>query len=145
MDIERPKHAIGKGTEEAIQSGVVYGYAGQVDGILGRLREELGEQATAIATGGYAAAITPFCDQVDEVDDLLTLRGLKLIWEKKPRLGGPALGGPGADEGHELGDDRHGEAGHTDDAEGGPTVIQAGDDQQDEPDAHEPDREESTA
>ena len=82
VEIERPKHAIGKGTEEAIQSGVVYGYAGQVDGILGRLREELGEEATAIATGGYAAAITPFCDQVDEVDDLLTLRGLKLIWER---------------------------------------------------------------
>jgi type III pantothenate kinase len=82
VEIERPKHAIGKGTEEAIQSGVVYGYAGQVDGILGRLREELGQEATAIATGGYAAAITPFCDQVDEVDDLLTLRGLKLIWER---------------------------------------------------------------
>ena len=82
VDIAKPKHAIGKGTEEAIQSGVVYGYAGQVDGILGRLREELGEEATAIATGGYASAITPFCDEVDEVDDLLTLQGLKLIWER---------------------------------------------------------------
>ena len=57
VDIEEPRHAIGKGTQEAIQSGVVYGFAGQVDGILGRLREELGEEATAIATGGYAAAI----------------------------------------------------------------------------------------
>jgi type III pantothenate kinase len=82
VDIERPKHAIGKGTQEAIQAGVVYGFAGQVDGILGRLREELGEEATAIATGGFAAAIVPFCDQVDEVDDLLTLGGLKLIWER---------------------------------------------------------------
>ena len=82
VDIEAPRHAIGKGTKEAIQSGVVYGYAGQVDGILGRLREELGEEATAIATGGFAAAIVPFCDQVDEVDDLLTLTGLKLIWER---------------------------------------------------------------
>jgi type III pantothenate kinase len=82
VDIERPRHAIGKGTKEAIQSGVVYGYAGQVDGILGRLREELGEEATAIATGGFAGAIVPFCDQVDEVDDLLTLTGLKLIWER---------------------------------------------------------------
>ena len=79
---KRPRHAIGKGTKEAIQSGVVYGYAGQVDGILGRLREELGEEATAIATGGFAAAIVPFCDEVDEVDDLLTLTGLKLIWER---------------------------------------------------------------
>ena len=75
-------HAIGKGTQEAIQAGVVYGYAGQVDGILGRLREELGEEATAIATGGFAQAIVPFCEQVDEVDDLLTLTGLKLVWER---------------------------------------------------------------
>jgi type III pantothenate kinase len=82
VEMERPDHAIGKGTQEAIQAGVIYGYAGSVDGILGRLREELGEEATAIATGGYAAAIAPFCEQVDEVDDLLTLQGLKLIWER---------------------------------------------------------------
>jgi type III pantothenate kinase len=82
VDIVEPKHAIGKGTQEAIQAGVVYGFAGQVDGILGRLREELGEEATAIATGGFAQAIVPHCDQVDEIDDLLTLTGLKLIWER---------------------------------------------------------------
>jgi type III pantothenate kinase len=82
VDIERPRHVIGKGTQEAIQAGVVYGFAGQVDAILGRIREELGEEATAIATGGFAAAIVPFCEQVDEVDDLLTLTGLKLIWER---------------------------------------------------------------
>jgi type III pantothenate kinase len=82
VDIEEPRHAIGKGTKEAIQAGVVYGFAGQVDGIVGRLREELGEEATTIATGGYAAAIVPACEQVDEVDDLLTLTGLKLIWER---------------------------------------------------------------
>jgi len=82
VDIEEPRHAIGRGTREAIQSGVVYGYAGQVDGIVSRLREELGEEAITIATGGYAAAIVPSCDQVDEVDDLLTLTGLKLIWER---------------------------------------------------------------
>jgi type III pantothenate kinase len=82
VDIEAPRHAIGKGTREAIQSGVVYGYAGQVDAVLGRLREELGEEATAIATGGFAQAIVPFCEQVDEVDDLLTLTGLKLVHER---------------------------------------------------------------
>ena len=82
VDIEAPRHAIGKGTREAIQSGVVYGYAGQVDAIVGRLREELGEEATAIATGGFASAIVPFCEQVDEVDDLLTLTGLKLVFER---------------------------------------------------------------
>jgi type III pantothenate kinase len=82
VDIERPRHAIGKGTQEAIQAGVVYGFAGQVDAILGRIREELGEEATAIATGGFAEAIVPFCEQVDEVDDRLTLQGLRLIWER---------------------------------------------------------------
>jgi type III pantothenate kinase len=82
VDIEEPRHAIGKGTEEAIQAGVVYGFAGQVDAIIGRIREELGDEATAIATGGFAEAITPFCEQVDEVDDRLTLQGLKLIWER---------------------------------------------------------------
>ena len=58
------------------------GYAGQVDGIVGRLREELEDEATAIATGGFAAAIVPHCEQIDEVDDLLTLQGLRLIWER---------------------------------------------------------------
>jgi type III pantothenate kinase len=82
VDIEEPRHAIGKGTEEAIQAGVVYGFAGQVDAILARIREELGEEATAIATGGFAEVIVPFCEQVDEVDDRLTLQGLKLIWER---------------------------------------------------------------
>jgi type III pantothenate kinase len=82
VDIEAPRHAIGKGTREAIQAGVVYGFAGQVDAILGRLREELGDEATAIATGGMAQSIVPFCEQVDEVDDLLTLTGLKLIWDR---------------------------------------------------------------
>jgi type III pantothenate kinase len=80
--LEPPRAAIGKGTREAIQSGVIYGYAGLVDGLVARLREELGDEATAIATGGWAHAIVPHCDQVDELDDLLTLKGLQLIWER---------------------------------------------------------------
>ena len=82
VDLEPPRSPIGKGTREAIQSGVIYGYAGQVDGVVGRLREALGEEATAIATGGFATVIVPACDQIDEVDDLLTLEGLRLIWER---------------------------------------------------------------
>jgi type III pantothenate kinase len=65
-----------------LESPLVYGFAGQVDGILGRIREELGEEATAVATGGHAAIIAPHCDLIDEVDDLLTLTGLRLIWER---------------------------------------------------------------
>jgi type III pantothenate kinase len=81
VDIEPPKELIGRSTVAAIQSGIVYGFAGQVDGIVGRLREEMGE-VTAIATGGLAASIAPFCDQIDEIDDLLTLTGLRIIWER---------------------------------------------------------------
>ena len=82
VDIEPPRELIGRSTVSSIQSGVVYGFAGQVDGIVGRLREELGEDITAIATGGLSGVIAPFCDQIDETDDLLTLTGLRLIWER---------------------------------------------------------------
>jgi len=80
--LEAPESAIGRGTLSAIQSGVIYGYAGQVDGLVGRIREELGSEAPAIATGGFAGVIAPHCEQIDEVDDLLTLTGLRLIWER---------------------------------------------------------------
>jgi type III pantothenate kinase len=53
-----------------------------VDGIVARLREELGVEAVAIATGGLATSIAPFCEEIDEVDDLLTLTGLRLLWER---------------------------------------------------------------
>ena len=80
--LDPPRAAIGKGTREAIQSGVIFGYAGAVDGLVARLREELGAEAAAIATGGWAQAIVPHCSEVDELDDLLTLKGLRLIWER---------------------------------------------------------------
>lgn len=82
VELEAPRELIGRSTIASIQSGVIYGFAGQVDGIVGRLREHMGEEATAIATGGLASSIAPFCDQIDEIDDLLTLTGLRLIWEK---------------------------------------------------------------
>ena len=82
VDIAEPKEVIGRSTQAAIQSGVVYGFAGQVDAIVRRVREELGEEATSLATGGFASSIVPFCEEIDESDDLLTLEGLRLIWER---------------------------------------------------------------
>lgn len=82
IELEEPRTLIGKSTQASIQSGVIYGFAGQVDGITGRLKRELGEDTRAIATGGLAAAIVPFTETIDELDDLLTLNGLRLIWER---------------------------------------------------------------
>ncbi len=81
IDLTPPRAVLGKSTVDAIRSGVLYGYAGMVDGILGRLRDEVG-MARAIATGGLAGAVAPYCELIDEVDDLLTLTGLRLIWER---------------------------------------------------------------
>ncbi len=81
VELAPPRGLIGKSTVDAIRSGIVYGFAGQVDGIVHRLRGELGESTAVIATGGLAHALVPFVrETVDEVDDLLTLIGLRLIW-----------------------------------------------------------------
>jgi type III pantothenate kinase len=82
IDLVPPRSAIGKGTVDAIRSGIVLGFAGQVDGLVRRIREELGTAAPTIATGGLAHTVVPSTDTIDEVDDLLTLRGLKLLFER---------------------------------------------------------------
>jgi type III pantothenate kinase len=82
IDLIAPKQIIGKNTVEAIRAGVVYGFAAQVDGILERLRDELGRETEAIATGGLAGIVVPYCEGIDDVDDLLTLTGLRLIHER---------------------------------------------------------------
>ena len=82
IDLAEPGAAIGKSTRGAIQSGVIFGFAGLVDGIARRIEAQLGDGTAFIATGGLAGAIVPFCESIDEVDDLLTLTGLQLIWAK---------------------------------------------------------------
>ena len=82
IDLAPPRALIGKSTVEAIRSGVIYGFAAQVDGMIARLRGELGDGTEAIATGGLASAIVPFCELIDDVDEMLTLTGLRLIHER---------------------------------------------------------------
>jgi type III pantothenate kinase len=82
IELAPPKSVIGKNTIDAIRSGVVYGYAGAIDAILRRLYDELGERPQVIATGGLARLVVPYAEELDEVDDLLTLTGLRLLHEK---------------------------------------------------------------
>lgn len=72
---------IGKTTQQSLLSGITYGFAGAVDAIARRIQRQLGAETRFVATGGHAAVIVPFCEMIDEVDDLLTLTGLRLIWE----------------------------------------------------------------
>jgi type III pantothenate kinase len=83
VELVEPRALIGKSTVEAIRSGIVFGFAGQVDGIVGRLREELGEDTPVLVTGGLAGALVPMVRaRIDALDPRLTLTGLRLIWER---------------------------------------------------------------
>ena len=82
VDLLPPRSVLGKSTVEAIRSGVIFGFASQVDGMLARLREELGDETEAIATGGLANTIVPYCDSIDDIDQMLTLTGLRLVYER---------------------------------------------------------------
>jgi len=84
VDFVEPPSVIGKTTVAGLQSGLVYGFAGQVDGIVRRVRGEIGETAPVVATGGLAELIAPHAETIDHVDPLLTLEGLRLVWELNP-------------------------------------------------------------
>jgi type III pantothenate kinase len=81
VDYAAPTSVIGKTTVGALQSGLVYGFAGQVDGIVAHIRGELGADAPAIATGGLADLVAPHSETIERVDPFLTLEGLRLVWE----------------------------------------------------------------
>jgi type III pantothenate kinase len=82
VDFAPPPTVIGKTTQTALQSGLVYGFAGQVDEIVTRIRDELGEPAPAIATGGLAELIAPHSRTLERVDPFLTLEGLRLVYSR---------------------------------------------------------------
>jgi type III pantothenate kinase len=82
VEIKKPTKVIGTSTTDNIQIGLYYGYIGLVDGILERLIHELGPETTVIATGGLAKLISADSKYISRVDEMLTLNGLRLIWER---------------------------------------------------------------
>ncbi|MDK2820591.1 MAG: type pantothenate kinase [Clostridia bacterium] len=79
--VSSPK-VIGKNTVACIQSGITYGFIGQVEGIINRMQNELGERAVVIATGGLSGLISSETNLIDKVDPMLTLEGLRLVYER---------------------------------------------------------------
>ena len=82
VDFTPPPTVIGKTTQTALQSGLVYGFAGQVDEIVTRIRGELGVDARAVATGGLAELVAPHSRTLERVDPFLTLEGLRLVYAR---------------------------------------------------------------
>ncbi len=83
IDLVLPEHALGKNTKESIQAGVFYGFAGQVDGIVKRLWQEIGSQTNVVATGGLADMLFGVSETINIIDPLLTINGLNLLWQRK--------------------------------------------------------------
>jgi type III pantothenate kinase len=82
VEIAKPPRVVGRNTVHSMQSGIVYGYVGLVDGMIGRLQEELGYSTGVIATGGLARVIAPLSRTIKEADDILTLVGLRILYER---------------------------------------------------------------
>ncbi len=85
VELARPRSVVGRNTVEALQSGILYGFTGQVDGIVHRMAVELAgdpDAVTVIATGGLAPMVIDESESIDEHDPWLTLRGLKLVFER---------------------------------------------------------------
>lgn len=82
ISLDSPKHAIGRNTVDAMRSGILYGHAAMIDGLVDRMEEELEGEVTVIATGGLAAGVVPACRHQIQVDDTLLLTGMRIIYEK---------------------------------------------------------------
>ncbi len=82
VELVRPKEAIGRSTVTNLQSGAIYGYAGLVDGLVERMRAELGAPARVIATGGNAGLLADVARCIEQVDEHLRLEGLRLLWQE---------------------------------------------------------------
>jgi type III pantothenate kinase len=82
VDIRNPGRVVGRSTVGSIQSGLYFGYAAMVEGIIGRIRAELGEPVRVVATGGLAETLASDIPSIEKVDPTLTLNGLRLIWER---------------------------------------------------------------
>jgi len=82
IELAEPRSVIGRTTVDALQAGAVYGFAGQVDGIVDRMVDEVGRDATIVATGGLAALIAPYTRSIELIEPWLTLHGLRLVFAK---------------------------------------------------------------
>jgi type III pantothenate kinase len=82
VELVKPRSVIGKNTVESLQAGIVYGFAGQVDGLVRRMQAELGGDVTVVATGGLAGAVLDACETIQHHEPWLTLFGLRLIYDR---------------------------------------------------------------
>jgi len=85
IEIMKPPHIIGTNTIHAMQSGVLYGYVGQVEGIVSRIKKQAKKEPMVIATGGLCSLISRETDVIDHVDTFLTLKGLYIIYQRNKR------------------------------------------------------------
>ncbi|WP_027339579.1 type III pantothenate kinase [Halonatronum saccharophilum] len=81
IELDFPAKVTGKNTKDGLQAGILYGFVGQVDGLVKRMKKEISSEAKVIATGGLAETISPESEEIDEVNEFLTLEGLRIIEE----------------------------------------------------------------